>query len=112
MLLWLKKPTDEAPMARQTKHLVFLESFLGNFLFSVCMLFGVSMTSAVAAGVIMASIPAVVAVLSWFFLRERIQPRVWLAVGCAVLGIMLVSLSKPELSTHVQQGLEADFASN
>ena len=40
---------------------MFLESFLGNFLFSICMLFGVSMTSAVSAGVIMASIPAVVA---------------------------------------------------
>ena len=112
MLHWLKKPADEAPMARQTKQLVFLESFLGNFLFSVCMLFGVSMTSAVAAGVIMASIPAVVAVLSWLLLRERIQPRVWLAVACAVLGIMLVSLSKPELSNHVQQGLGADLASN
>ena len=44
---------------------MFLESFLGNFLFSICMLFGVSMTSAVSAGVIMASIPAVVALMSW-----------------------------------------------
>jgi drug/metabolite transporter (DMT)-like permease len=66
-------------------------------LFSICMLYGVSMTSAVAAGVIMASIPACVAVMSWLFLRERISPRVWAAVACAVLGISLVSLSKSEL---------------
>ncbi|MDO9405963.1 MAG: DMT family transporter [Polaromonas sp.] len=94
MLHWLKKPQDEAPLGRQTKGLLFLESFLGNFLFSICMLFGVSMTSAVAAGVIMASIPAAVAVLSWIFLRERISLRVWCAVACAVLGVGLVSLSK------------------
>lgn len=110
MLPWLKKPALEAPMSPQTKGLLFLESLLGNVLFSICMLFGVSMTSAVAAGVIMAAIPAVVAVMSWGFLRERIGPRVWLAVACAVLGIALVSLSKQELIAPAQRGLDADLS--
>ena len=110
MLGWLKKPADEPAMSAQTKRLVFLESFLGNFLFSICMLFGVSLTSAVAAGVIMAAIPAAVAVMSWLFLRERISPRVWGAVVCAVVGIGLVSLSKSELAAHTQPGMAADLA--
>lgn len=110
MLHWLKKPAGEVPMSRQTGRLLFLESFLGNFLFSICMLFGVSMTSAVAAGVIMASIPAAVALMSWFFLRERIGARVWGAVACAVIGIGLVSLSKNELVAPASIGLEADLA--
>ena len=110
MLHWLKKPAGEVPMSRQTGRLLFLESFLGNFLFSICMLFGVSMTSAVAAGVIMASIPAAVALMSWFFLRERIGARVWGAVACAVIGIGLVSLSKNELVAPASIGLEADSA--
>jgi drug/metabolite transporter (DMT)-like permease len=112
MLHWLRKPAGEAPMTRQTRQLVFLESFLGNFLFSICMLYGVSLSSALAAGVIMAAIPAVVALLSWWWLRERISLRVALAVACAVAGITLVSLSKSELSLPVQQGQEADLASN
>ncbi|MBV8666081.1 MAG: DMT family transporter [Burkholderiaceae bacterium] len=91
---WLKKPADEAPLARRTHALLFLESFLGNFLFSICMLFGVSMTSALSAGVIMAAIPATVAVLSWIFLRERIGGRVWLAIACAVCGVALLAWSK------------------
>jgi drug/metabolite transporter (DMT)-like permease len=91
MLHWLKKPAAEAPMTRQTRWLIFLESFLGNFLFSICMLFGMSLTSAVAAGVIMASIPAVVALMSWAFLSERISARLGLAVACAAGGIALVS---------------------
>ena len=107
MLHWLKKPLTEIAMSRQTRKLVFLESFLGNFLFSICMLYGVSLTSAVAAGVIMAAIPAAVAVMSWLFLRERISLRVWAAVACAVLGIGLVSLSKLEQSTAVLIGPEA-----
>ena len=104
MLHWLKKPADEIPMNRQTSRLLFLESFLGNFLFSICMLFGVSMTSAVAASVIMASIPAAVALMSWLFLRERISLRVWGAVACAVAGIALVSLSKNPSPAHALAG--------
>jgi drug/metabolite transporter (DMT)-like permease len=83
-------------MSRPTQGLVFLESFLGNFLFSICMLYGVSLTNAVTAGVIMSAIPATVALLSWLFLRERITPRVAMAIACAVVGIGIFSLSKSE----------------
>lgn len=111
MLPWLKKPIDEPRMTSATRLLLFFESFLGNFLFSICMLFGVSMTSAVAAGVIMAAIPAAVALMSWLFLRERISPRVGAAVACAVIGISLVSLSKTEHSDQLTGGLAPDLAS-
>lgn len=109
MLHWLKKPANEAPMTGQTKRLLFLESFLGNFLFSICMLFGVSMTSAVTAGVVMATIPAAVALLSWAFLKEHIGLRTWAAVGCAVVGVTLVSLSKQEPPTQIFAGIETNL---
>jgi drug/metabolite transporter (DMT)-like permease len=95
MLPWLRKPASEPPMTARTRRLLFLESFLGNFLFSICMLFGVGMTSAVSAGVIMAAIPAVVAILSWAFLREPISGRIWTAIGCAAAGIGLLAVAKP-----------------
>ena len=97
MLHWLKKPPDEPPLTPRTRRLLFLESFLGNFLFTLCMITGVKLTNAVSAGVILAAIPAAVAVLSWLFLRERVAARVWAGVACAVLGIALVALSKQEL---------------
>jgi drug/metabolite transporter (DMT)-like permease len=95
MLHWLRKPANEPPLTSRTRRLLFLESFLGNFLFSICMLYGVSLTSAVSAGVIMAAIPAAVALLSWAFLRERIAPRTWAAVVCAAGGIALLAATKP-----------------
>jgi len=94
MIRWLKKPAAEAPLTPRMHLLVFLESFLGNFLFSICMISGVSMTSAVSAGVIMSVIPAVVALMSWLFLREHIGARVWIAVACGAIGIGLLSLAK------------------
>ena len=112
MVHWLRRPAHERPLMPSTKRLVFLESFLGNFLFSISMLFGVSMTSAVSAGVIMATIPAVVAVMSWVFLKERIGLRVWAAVGCGAVGIALLALSKGEHATQHSGGLEADFINN
>jgi drug/metabolite transporter (DMT)-like permease len=57
----------------------------------------------------MATIPAAVAVMSWAFLGERIGLRTWAAVGCAVVGVTLVSLSKQELLAHVSIGLEANL---
>ena len=95
MAPWLRKPADEAPLTTQVKRLLFLESFLGNFLFSICMLYGVAMTSVISAGVILASIPAVIAVMSWVFLRERIAPRMWAAAVCAVAGLAVLALARP-----------------
>jgi drug/metabolite transporter (DMT)-like permease len=91
---WVKRSPLDSPLSRHDRVLLFWESFLGNFLFSICMLFGVALTSALAASVIMAAIPAVVALMSWAFLRERITHRVAAGIGCAVAGIALVSLTR------------------
>lgn len=100
MLGWLRKPPQEPPLTAQTKGLLFLQSLLGNFLFTVCMIYGVSLTSATSAGVIMSSIPACVAVMSWIFLRERVAPRTWVAVALAVTGIALFALSGQGAGAH------------
>jgi drug/metabolite transporter (DMT)-like permease len=99
MARWTARPADEQPLDAATKKLLFWESFLGNFLFSICMLFGVHYSSALAAGVVMAALPATVALLSWLFLRERITPRVLAGVACAVVGVALVALTKPPAGT-------------
>ena len=91
---WVKRSTTENSLSQHDRWLLFFESFFGNFLFSICMLFGVSMSSALAAGVIMAGIPAAVAVMSRVFLKERIARRVMLGIACAVAGIALVSFTK------------------
>jgi drug/metabolite transporter (DMT)-like permease len=103
MLHWLPRPADEAPLTRRTRWLLFLESFLGNFLFTACMLFGVSMTSALSAGVILAAIPAGVAVMSRAFLGERIDARTTLGIACAVAGIALLGLSRTDPTLAAQE---------
>ncbi len=94
MASWMKKPADEAPIDRRTRVFLFLESFLGNFLFSICMLYGVSMTSTVSAGVILSAIPATSALMGWYFLKEKMHTRMWLAVVLAATGLALLTLAK------------------
>jgi drug/metabolite transporter (DMT)-like permease len=94
MLHWLRRRPPEAPLTPRDRRLLFWESFLGNFLFSICMLFGVAATSALAAGVVMAAMPAAVALLSRAVLGERVAPRVWGAIGCAAVGIALLAVAR------------------
>jgi drug/metabolite transporter (DMT)-like permease len=94
MLTWLPRQRGEAPLSRHDRQLLFWESFLGNFLFSICMLYGVMLSSAVAAGIVMAAIPAAVAVLSRLFLNERLTRRVVAAIICAGAGIAALALGR------------------
>ena len=96
MAPWLRRPADEPALDARTRRLLFLESFFGNFLFSVCMLYGIARSSALAAGVIMAAIPAAVALLSLALLGERIGARVAVGIACAVAGIVLVAFARDE----------------
>ena len=94
MLPWTFRADGESPLTRTERRLFFLLSFFGNFLFSICMLSGIALTTATAAGVTLATLPAVVALLSRWFLHETLTPRVWVAIALAVAGIALLQLAK------------------
>ena len=94
MLPWLRRGRDEPALSPRDRRLLFWESFLGNFGFSICMLFGVAATSALAAGVVMAAIPAAVALLSRIVLKEAITPRVRWAIVLAAAGIALLAMAR------------------
>jgi drug/metabolite transporter (DMT)-like permease len=94
MLPWSLPRRHEAALTRREHLLFFLMSFLGNFLFSICMLSGVALTTATAAGVIMATLPAVVAIGSWLLLREHLTPRVLLAIALSIGGIALLQFAR------------------
>lgn len=83
---------------------LFLQALFGTFMFTLLMLNGVQRTSAVAAGVITSTIPAVVALFSWLFLKERPARRTLLSIGLAVIGIVVVNVSNaahgPAASTY------------
>jgi drug/metabolite transporter (DMT)-like permease len=76
---------------------LFLQALFGTFGFTLLMLNGVLRTSAVAAGVITSTIPAVVALLSWLILKERPNGRALASIALAIVGVVVINLA------HVKQ---------
>lgn len=94
MLPWLRAPRPVPRLVGRDRFVLFLGSFLGNFLFTICMLAGVQAAGALAAGVAMAGIPAAVALLSWALLGEALSRRTLAAVACAAAGMGLLALGR------------------
>ena len=94
MLPFTGPAPGEPPLSRREHLQLFLMSFFGNFLFSIAMLNGIARTTATAAGVILATLPAAVALLSWLLLRERLGPRALAAIALAVIGIAVLQFAR------------------
>jgi len=94
MAHWLRRPPHKPAAVHRTHALLFLHGFLSNFLFSLYMLHGVSLTTASTAEVVMAAIAAVMAVRSALFLRERLDGRSLAANALAASGTGPFSFGK------------------
>ncbi|MFL9965359.1 DMT family transporter [Paraburkholderia sediminicola] len=75
---------------------LFLQALFGTFGFTLLMLNGVHRTSAVAAGVITSTIPAVVALLAWLILKERPNGRALASIALAIVGVVVINLAHVE----------------
>lgn len=72
---------------------LFLQAFFGTFMFTLLMLNGVQRTSAVAAGVITSTIPAIVALFAWLILREKPNARALVSIALAIAGVVTINLA-------------------
>ena len=79
------------PLARQDLCILFLQSFAGAFLFNVFLLYGLRFTTATESGIITATTPAVIGVLSHLLLGERLAGNKYAGIILAGLGILAVS---------------------
>ncbi len=78
-------------ISRREKVELFFQAFLGMFLFNLFILYGVRLTSAATAGILMSTVPAAIAILAFVILKEQLGKWRTLAIGLAVLGVALVN---------------------
>ena len=93
---WLKNLKSLPNLAIRSWVYVFLQSFFGNFLFSIFMLYGVQLSGSVSAAVIFSFIPLVVVLLSHLLLHEKLTLRIILAMACAISAMLLLQLDKAD----------------
>ncbi|KAB0641436.1 DMT family transporter [Burkholderia latens] len=93
-VLWpLFSPVKIRAVRREEWLNLFLQAFFGTFMFTLLMLNGVQRTSAVAAGVITSTIPAIVALFAWLILREKPNGRALVSIALAIAGVVTINLA-------------------
>ena len=70
--------------------ILFLQAVFGIFLFRVFLTVSLGYTSAVEAGIITGSSPAITGLLAWIILREPIKRKSVLGISLTLVGILLL----------------------
>ncbi|WBV42841.1 DMT family transporter [Pseudoroseomonas cervicalis] len=70
------------------------QAALGTLLYNAALLTGLRHTTALEAGLVLATLPAVIALGSALWLRERLPPRQWAAAALAGFGMAALTLAR------------------
>ena len=104
MLLYrrYKRPKDQ--WTRKNWILIGSQALFGMVGFRICLLYGMRHISAAAGGVILGSTPAMLALLSCVFLKERPSAGRWLGVALALAAVMSLQTFGPEAGDRALLG--------
>lgn len=100
------------PEAKLTKNDWFLAILLGvfaAFLFNLFFVWGLQHTTATAAGIIGSTLPALIALFSVWLLKERLNQAKIIALGLAMLGILVINLDHFEATANVEHTYFGDL---
>ncbi|MFC0562552.1 DMT family transporter [Halalkalibacter alkalisediminis] len=73
--------------------ILFLQALSGVFLFSIFMLYGLKYTTAMEGGIITSTLPAVVAVIAFIMLKEKLTRFTIIGILLAVGGTLAINIS-------------------
>ncbi|WP_114377091.1 DMT family transporter [Elioraea thermophila] len=94
LVLWpLMRSIDRplSPPSRGVLRNLFSQAAFGTALYNAGLLAGLRFTSALEGGLVLATLPAVVAIGSALWLGERLGHRGWAAAGLAVVGMAAIN---------------------
>jgi drug/metabolite transporter (DMT)-like permease len=92
LLVLLFKSAGGFPrIERRDLLILFLQSLTGNFLYTIFLLYGLKLTSAAESGIISGTVPAIIGLISFLFLRERLSWSKWLGIGLVMVGMMIMN---------------------
>ncbi|KTD16240.1 DMT family transporter [Legionella jordanis] len=92
-----KKASKVNPLRTLTSRdwfFILAQALSAGFLFNVLMLMGLHYTGANEAAIITSTLPAIIAVLSWVLLRERVGGKQSFSIILATLGLLVIAYDK------------------
>lgn len=94
LLLWKEKRLPR--IERSVFGILFLQALTGVFLFNIFMLYGLKFTTAVEAGIITSTLPAVIGVIAVLFLKEKLSRTKIIGILLAVVGVLFMNIMSGE----------------
>jgi len=82
------------PLKSRDWGFIFAQALCAGALFNFLMLTGLSHTDANVAGIITSALPAIIAILSWLVLGEKISAQKALCVVFATVGLVVIAVGK------------------
>lgn len=73
---------------------IFAQALSAGFLFNCLMLIGLNYTDANVAGIITSALPAIIAIMAWLVLGEKISPQKALCIVFATAGLVVIACGK------------------
>ncbi|MFF4878763.1 DMT family transporter [Micromonospora sp. NPDC000668] len=86
------KPPGRVRPGRRDRAVLFTQTLLGVFLFSVFAMYGVRLTGAIEAGVILGMVPISISMVGLLLLRESMSARRGGGIAVAVLGALSINV--------------------
>lgn len=94
------------PPQRDAWRPLLLQVLFGVVLFNLALMAGMQRTGAIEAGLITSTLPAMVAVLAWLLLHERIDGPTRIAIALAIGGVALLAATGD--GSHSESSLVGD----
>lgn len=81
-------------LKRRDWFFIFAQALSAGILFNFLILWGLHYTDANVAGIITSALPAIIAMMSWIILGEKISGKKAICVGFATLGLVVIACDK------------------
>lgn len=81
-------------LKRRDWFFIFAQALSAGVLFNFLILWGLHYTDANVAGIITSALPAIIAIMSWIILGEKISGKKAICVGFATLGLVVIAYDK------------------
>lgn len=92
VLVWGRLQNELRTLQGRDWLMVFLQALTGVFLFNALLLYALDYTTAVESGIITSMTPALIGLISWLFLRERISKWIGLGILLSVCGVLAINV--------------------
>ncbi len=83
-----------SPLNRRDWFFMIAQGLSAGILFNFLMMLGLHYTDANVAGIITSALPAMIALMSWLMLKEKISGKKWGCVILATLGLVVIAGDK------------------